>query len=45
MCGRFSLRDTTQVQSAIKKITPRYNIAPSNKILTLTDEAASMRWG
>lgn len=56
MCGRFTLTvdpSTVQLQFALESLpaglTPRYNIAPTQPVLALTNEgthdAALLRWG
>ncbi|WP_227936022.1 SOS response-associated peptidase [Alkalihalobacillus deserti] len=56
MCGRFTLTtDLTSLQQQFdfdiaQELTPRYNIAPSQPVLTLTSEGGNkegsmMRWG
>ena len=45
MCGRYSLTNT----NAIKKmynldLTPRYNIAPSQEVLTFTEKHIMRKW-
>lgn len=56
MCGRFTLRDPERIKIAridwhdLNHIVPRYNIAPSQDVLTVvehasTREAAFLQWG
>jgi len=54
MCGRFSLSDILQLKPRFQidlppELSPRYNIAPSQDILTIIKEdnylAAQFRWG
>ena len=56
MCGRFTLRDPERIKIAridwydLNHIVPRYNIAPSQNVLTVverasTREAAFLQWG
>ncbi|HLT31346.1 MAG TPA: SOS response-associated peptidase [Myxococcaceae bacterium] len=55
MCGRYTLRTDADVLSAefhltrVPKTTPRYNVAPTQPVPVITDEAPdtlqSFRWG
>lgn len=56
MCGRFTLKEPTRVRlksidhSAFEDLIPRYNIAPSQNVLTVIQpdasrEATLMQWG
>ena len=47
MCGRFALRNTQPVinQFHTEDFPPRFNIAPSQKILTIKDKPNFIKWG
>jgi putative SOS response-associated peptidase YedK len=45
MCGRYSLKNSSRVKEIYNlDLKPRYNIAPSQKILTVTDKPQMMKW-
>ena len=47
MCGRFTLRNPKSVMDLFEteELIPRFNIAPSQKILTISDKPSFMIWG
>ena len=47
MCGRFTLRNPQPVINQFETVEfgPRFNIAPSQKILTVADEPSFVKWG
>ena len=47
MCGRFTLRNPKSVIDLFEteEFIPRFNIAPSQKILTISDKPSFMIWG
>ena len=47
MCGRFALRNPQLVINQFETIEfqPRFNIAPSQKILTIADKPNFVKWG
>ena len=47
MCGRFTLRNLDDLKARYGEtdFRPSYNIAPSQKILALTDKFQTMEWG
>tara|TARA_B100001013_G_C24410819_1_gene363852 strand:- start:30 stop:611 length:582 start_codon:yes stop_codon:yes gene_type:complete len=47
MCGRFTLRNPQTVVSQFEteEFEPRFNIAPSQKILTIADKPDFVKWG
>ena len=45
MCGRYTLRDSLKVSARFGiDLKASYNIAPSNSVLTITDQPQSMKW-
>ncbi len=47
MCGRFTLRNLDDLKARYGEtdFRPSYNVAPSQKILALTDKFQTMEWG
>src|SRR6185295_668690 len=53
MCGRFTLRSVDRIRIALAnrvqldRVVPRYNIAPTQPVMTLTqpDQAEELIWG
>ena len=45
MCGRYSLKNSDRIKEIYNlEFKPRYNIAPSQEILTVTDKPQMMKW-
>ena len=45
MCGRYSLKNSARIEEIYNlDFKPRYNIAPSQEILTVTDKPQMMKW-
>ena len=47
MCGRFALRNPQPIINQFKteEFEPRFNISPSQKILTIADKPSFIKWG
>ena len=47
MCGRFTLRNPQPIINQFKteEFEPRFNISPSQKILTIADKPSFIKWG
>ena len=47
MCGRFTIRNENAFQNQFggQSASPSFNIAPGNKITTMTDKLSTTNWG
>ncbi len=47
MCGRFTIRNENAFQNQFggQSVSPSFNIAPGNKITTMTDKLSTTNWG